>query len=213
MTENYVSASETIDRHESAETALREDLARAFQVVTGYGRAILILGTAAGAGLADQVSKAIVEHSVPYGVKSITVLPGGLWLSHVYNKGIAWGLFSSHPNLVAWIAVATGLFVMGAGLFGRFGWPSYLCALGLIVGGAAGNLFDRVYRPQGVLDFVDLGWWPQFNVADIAVVVGAIVVALAVLRASAIELSIVKAYRRHVDDQGPAADATEQGEA
>jgi len=206
-----VSADETIDHHDSAEAALREDLAQAFQVVTGYGRAILIFGTATGAGLADQISKAIVEQGVPYGVKATTLIPGALWLSHVYNRGIAWGLFSSHPGLVAWIAVATGLFVIVAGLFGRFGWPSYLCALGLIVGGAAGNLFDRVYRAQGVLDFVDLGWWPQFNVADIAVVVGAVVVAFTVLRASAIEIKIVQSYRRRSVDLG-VTDAAERGE-
>ncbi|MBB1038691.1 signal peptidase II, partial [Dietzia natronolimnaea] len=59
--------------------------------------------------------------------------------------------------------------------------------LGLILGGAAGNLVDRYLRSPGVLrghvvDFVSVGWWPVFNVADSSLVVGVIVVAVAVFR-------------------------------
>jgi signal peptidase II len=59
-------------------------------------------------------------------------------------------------------------------------------AAGLLIGGALGNLFDRVFRGRGwlhggVVDFIDVQWWPIFNVADIAVSVGAVLFALSSL--------------------------------
>lgn len=62
-------------------------------------------------------------------------------------------------------------------------------ALGLIVGGAIGNVLDRAFRSDdgffggGVIDFIDLQWWPVFNVADVGVVCGAILLVLTMLRA------------------------------
>jgi signal peptidase II len=62
-------------------------------------------------------------------------------------------------------------------------------ALGLVTGGAAGNLIDRVRSPQGVVDFLDVGIgtmrWPTFNVADIAVSLGAIALAISLWREDA----------------------------
>jgi signal peptidase II len=135
----------------------------------------------------DQLAKYLVFHHVPRGVQTMPVIPDVLWLSHVYNKGIAWGMLAKHPGLISLVAMATALVVLGCGLFGRFGWRTYILGLGCVFGGAVGNLIDRAVRPEGVLDFIDLSWWPQFNIADSAVLTGACLVALMILRATAIE--------------------------
>jgi len=60
--------------------------------------------------------------------------------------------------------------------------PAYRLGLGILLGGALGNLIDRV-RLGAVVDFIDVPWWPTFNFADVAVVVGVALVVWAVLRA------------------------------
>jgi lipoprotein signal peptidase len=83
--------------------------------------------------------------------------------------------------------------------------------LGLVIGGAVGNLIDRAVRPAGVLDFVDLGWWPQFNAADAAVVCGAILIAWCVFRAGLVEHAFL---RKHLlIETAEIADDPERGEA
>lgn len=155
--------------------------------LAGARRVALFVAVALGTTVLDQASKYAVFHAVPLGVKSTELIPGVLWLSHVYNKGVAWGMLAGHPGIVTTVAMATALGVLACGLVGRFAWPSYVAGLAAVFGGAVGNLLDRAFRPEGVLDFLDLGWWPQFNVADAAVVVGAISVGVAILRATAIE--------------------------
>jgi len=61
--------------------------------------------------------------------------------------------------------------------------PRYRLGLGLLLGGALGNLIDRV-RFGAVIDFVDVPWWPTFNLADAAIVAGVALVLLQVLRAN-----------------------------
>ena len=63
-------------------------------------------------------------------------------------------------------------------------WPAAL-AMGLLLGGAVGNLADRLVRHHhgAVIDFIDLHWWPVFNVADAAITVGALLLALVLFRA------------------------------
>jgi signal peptidase II len=67
----------------------------------------------------------------------------------------------------------------------RFLTPATTVALGLVVGGAVGNLGDRLFRHAGgaVVDFVDLRWWPVFNVADAAITAGALLLLLGSRRA------------------------------
>jgi len=86
--------------------------------------------------------------------------------------GAAWGPFVT----VAGLAIIVGLLWFLRSTSGRLA----AVAVGLVIGGAVGNLIDRAARSDrgfmggGVVDFVDLGWWPVFNVADAAVVVGVI---------------------------------------
>ena len=104
-----------------------------------------------------------------------------------YNTGVAFSL-GSDDGIGPWISVlAIGVVVavsFGATSRYRLG----AVASGLISGGAVGNLLDRAFRgDQGflhgaVIDFVDLQWWPVFNVADAAIVVGAILLVIASFR-------------------------------
>jgi signal peptidase II len=100
------------------------------------------------------------------------------------NPGGAFGLFGG----LAWLFVAFGAVVAAAVLLASRNLPSWVSAvgLGLILGGALGNLTDRFLRGPGfsgeVVDFIDLRIWPVFNLADSAIVLGAAVLLVASLR-------------------------------
>ena len=139
------------------------------------------LGLAGAIVAADQLSKAAIRAYVPlHG--SRTVIPGFLDLTHVQNSGAAFGILNAvdFPYKAAIIALVATFALVGIALFAaglashqrlaRFG-------LALILGGAAGNLIDRV-TVGSVVDFVDVYWrdhhfW-AFNVADSAITVGVI---------------------------------------
>src|SRR5205807_309672 len=96
---------------------------------------------------------------------------GPLSIHHVQNSGIAFGLFASATPIVI---VLTGLAVAWMlGFFGRSGarHPILPVSLGLVIGGSVSNLVDRV-RLGHVTDFLDLRFWPAFNLADSFIVVG-----------------------------------------
>jgi signal peptidase II len=130
---------------------------------------------AAAAILIDQVSKALVVAYVEPG-RSITMVPHVLSLTHSTNTGGAFGLMRGSGQIVFLAAlVVVGLTMAWFFVFrGRKSFWTFL-GLGLLIGGALGNLIDRVARHK-VVDFLDLGWWPVFNVADIAIVAGVIIV-------------------------------------
>lgn len=105
-----------------------------------------------------------------------------LRLRLVFNNGASFGLGSRYAPALALLALAIVLGLLGFGrrLRGR----AAIVATGAVIGGALGNLLDRVFRDSdgflggAVVDFIDLQWWPVFNVADVAIVVGAVVLAL-----------------------------------
>jgi len=124
----------------------------------------------------DQVSKYLVLRSLQHG-RVIDLLGGLVRLDFTRNTGAAFGIFRSGGLVFAAIAV---LVAVGIALsHQRVARSGYLVrlGLGLVVGGAIGNLLDRV-RFGYVVDFVDLRWWYVFNLADSAIVAG---VALMVL--------------------------------
>lgn len=110
----------------------------------------------------------------------LTIVPNFLQLTHVRNPGVAFGMFAAEGLLATLALVAVGLAALGAiGLLFRRTPPrevSLLLGLALVLGGACGNLLDRVFA-GAVTDFVDLHigghHWPAFNVADSAIVCGA----------------------------------------
>jgi signal peptidase II len=109
-------------------------------------------------------------------------LVGSLRLHLVFNNGSAFGLGSRFAPLIALAAVGIVVGLLGFGRQLRGTVP--LVAVAAIAGGAVGNLLDRLFRDGHgflggpVVDFVDLQWWPVFNVADMAITCGAVVLAL-----------------------------------
>jgi len=134
----------------------------------------------------DQWSKWLVELHLPLQAAH-PLLPGVLNLTHVRNTGVAFGLFSGRGTSVA-LAVLGLVALALVGVY--FAWTHtrdrwLLTALSLVMGGAVGNLMDRVVS-GAVTDFVDLhagtAHWPSFNIADSAITVGIAALLLDVLR-------------------------------
>ena len=119
----------------------------------------------------DQVSKALVRHSLLPGE---SIPRDGLFrIVNSYNTGSAFGLF---PDQTLFLIVASIVGIVILLVVYRShpfaGYPIRL-SLGMQIGGAVGNLVDRV-REGRVTDFIDVGFWPIFNVADAAIVTGII---------------------------------------
>ncbi|HEV2070970.1 MAG TPA: signal peptidase II [Acidimicrobiales bacterium] len=116
---------------------------------------------------------------------SIDVI-GSLRLRLVFNRGAAFGLGSRFAPLLAILAVVVVVILVreGGALQGR----TARFSMGLVLGGALGNLSDRLFRDGGgflggaVVDFIDVQWWPVFNVADTAITIGAALLAFAAWR-------------------------------
>jgi signal peptidase II len=131
--------------------------------------------------VADRVTKTMVASHVPLG-EGTTVIPGFLRITHWLNEGAAFSLFadSASPNAVRWgliafsavaaIVVVIALIRLGSRI------TFATVALALVLGGALGNLHDRVVYGS-VVDFIEVhifGYhWPDFNVADSSIVIGA----------------------------------------
>ncbi len=116
----------------------------------------------------DQASKQWVVSSL-HPSQSLPVIPGVFHLTRTHNTGIAFGLLDGR----GWLTVPLSLIVMGGiVLYLRRAKPSRAVQvlLGLLFGGAAGNLIDRL-RHGYVVDMFDLLLWPVFNVADMAITV------------------------------------------
>jgi len=150
----------------------------------------LILAIAAFVILLDRATKRwILAHIEPG--HAIVVIPNVFRLTHVLNTGAAFSMFegSTSPHLVRNLLIAFSVFAVIVVLFliWKMGRALSLTsiALALILGGALGNLYDRV-RFAHVVDFLEVHivhyHWPDFNVADSAIVVGACLLFLEMLR-------------------------------
>ena len=130
----------------------------------------------------DRLTKVWVEHSL-VGRPPITLIPRVLDLRFTTNSGGAFSLGQSAPWLFIAASVAVSLAIIVTSF--RHSNVSMSVALGLILGGALGNLTDRVVRGPHltghVVDFIDLHLWPIFNLADSAIVVGAVVLTISSL--------------------------------
>lgn len=142
----------------------------------------LALSLAAVAILLDQISKWIIVEQVMQPPRVIPVTDF-FNLVFTFNRGVSFGLLSSDSPWAPWllsafaVAVSIGLLIWLRSLGSRFA----AVGIGLIVGGAIGNVIDRL-RFGAVVDFLDFhvaGWhWPAFNVADSAITVGVIMIVL-----------------------------------
>jgi len=139
---------------------------------------------ALGVVVADQLTKLWIRSSL---LEGQSLFEAGIFKIARFppNTGAAFGLFQDQSLALAIVAiVGAGLLLVYALIIRhRFSPLDNLLAwtaLGLILGGIIGNLIDRL-RLGGVTDFISIGWWPAFNIADSAVVVGAILVAYSLL--------------------------------
>jgi len=133
--------------------------------------------------VADQLSKLWIRTNIPHGYSLFEI--GFFRIIHVHNTGAAFGLFQDQSFALTIVALTgiTVLFVYVFVIYRRF--PSLenmhgRLALGLILGGTIGNVIDR-FRFGYVIDFIDFGFWPAFNIADSAVTVGVILFAYSLL--------------------------------
>jgi signal peptidase II len=144
----------------ATEAPVRANVRRA-----AFARAAAVLALAVAL---DQLTK----HTVAAGIRAgheKKFLPG-VQLVHVRNTGVAFSLFSGGGALVLAFTLAA-LVVLVAYFALRPGRPGLWLAVGLLVGGAVGNLIDRVAN-GAVVDFIKLPLWPAFNVADVAITFG-----------------------------------------
>jgi signal peptidase II len=152
-------------------------------------RTRLLLALAAGIFVADLVSKLVVVATIEPG-EDIRILGGLFYLTQLRNVGAAFSFAEGWTIVFSLIAVIVAVVIVRTArrLFST-GWA---IALGLVLGGALGNLVDRIFRDPGflrggVVDFLsafapDGRVWPVFNVADSAIVCGGILGALLALR-------------------------------
>jgi signal peptidase II len=133
----------------------------------------------------DQFTKSLIESFLPLH-QTRTVIPGFLNLAHVRNSGVAFGMFASHGDRAGTILLSA-LGLLALALVGFYFWRTareerrLLVSLSLILGGAIGNLIDRM-ASGSVTDFIDfyLGsyHWHTFNVADSAITIGIVLMTL-----------------------------------
>lgn len=144
---------------------------------------LLLVAVAAIVVVADQLTKwwalqALTDRVIP--------VVWTLQFNLAFNRGSAFGLNERFAPYLAVVALVVVAVLVGTGQHRRG--RGMAVALGLILGGAIGNLIDRVFRAGegflggAVVDFIDLQWWPIFNVADAAIVVGGLLLVASGLR-------------------------------
>ena len=142
-----------------------------------YGSPPWALGLALVVTVLDQITKAMVRRSIGFH-DEVVLIPGFLSLRHGENRGLAFGMLGDAPlpfQAVLLTILALTLVSLLLVFWGRVATTKTAhTALGLILGGAVGNVIDRV-RTGGVTDFVHAYWrghaWPDFNLADSAICV------------------------------------------
>ncbi len=144
--------------------------------------AVIILGVAAAAVAGDQFVKTVVENGLRDG--DTIELAFGARFVLTYNSGAAFSVGAGRSAVFTVLAsvTITALLVYALWLRQR---PLQAASFGLIIGGAAGNLTDRLLRDNGgrVIDFIEVApWWPVFNIADISLFIGVALLLLLSLR-------------------------------
>ncbi|WP_235578982.1 MULTISPECIES: signal peptidase II [unclassified Rhodococcus (in: high G+C Gram-positive bacteria)] len=151
------------------------------------------------------VAVAVIEPGRP-----IEIIGDTVTLRMVRNAGAAFSMATGMTWLLTLVAVAVVVGVIRIGRTLRSGW--WAVGLGLVLGGALGNLIDRFFRSPGplqghVVDFVSIGWWPVFNVADSSIVCGAVLLVIITL------FGIEPDGTRRADDKGDDPAVTESAAA
>lgn len=153
----------------------RPEAGRAEAQPRRHGRGLVIaLAIAALVVAADQITKSLVEEHI----HAKTHILGPLSLTIGYNSGSAFSFFTGRAPVLAVVALV--LIVVLAVMAWRARSTGVAVALGLVLGGAIGNLSDRVFRGHhgAVVDFISLPRWPTFNVGDACIVTGVVLFVL-----------------------------------
>lgn len=147
----------------------------------------LLAAIVGGVVLVDFITKMIVQRTMHLH-QQIEVLGDVLRLTYIYNPGAAFGLHLGEHSRWLFLGLSGAALIV---LLAMYGYTPLrdrvrLWALGFICAGALGNLLDRLRSAEGVVDFLDVGVgtvrWPVFNVADMAVTAGAVLLALSLWR-------------------------------
>ncbi|MFD2796027.1 signal peptidase II [Promicromonospora vindobonensis] len=162
---------------------------------------VLIVWTGVLAALvlaADQLTKWWAESALVANAPTIPVVGDLLGVRLIYNPGAALSIASGYTWILTIVVVVVVVFIVRA--IGRIGSRGWAVALGLLLGGAVGNLVDRLAREPGfarghVVDFIDYAGFFVGNVADIAVVSAAVLIALLSLRGIGLD------GKRHTDEE------------
>jgi signal peptidase II len=165
---------------------------------------VLLLCVAAVLLVADVISKLLVVANLVQGGASFTVIPSVLDLELTRNPGAAFGFATGATVIFTVVAAGVVVFIVRAARkLGSVGWA---WALGLLLGGALGNLGDRIFRAPGplrghVVDWIHLHHWPVFNVADSGVVVGGLLAVLLSMRGIRLDGTRVQANSKTTDSE------------
>ncbi|MCP2264007.1 signal peptidase II [Promicromonospora thailandica] len=165
------------------------------------GSRALVVWTGALAALVlavDQLTKWWAESALVPNAPTIPVVGDLLGIRLIYNPGAALSIASGYTWILTIVVTVVVVFIVRA--IGRLGSRGWAAALGLLLGGAVGNLVDRLAREPGfarghVVDFIDYAGFFVGNVADIAVVAAAVLIALLSLRGIGLD------GRRHTDER------------
>ena len=151
------------------------------------GKALIYSLIVGGSVALDQLTKYVVTRTLEL-YSPVQVWGDYVRLTYIHNPGAAFGLYLGEHSRLIFLGLTVIAVVM------LFLWyrstpisdQLRLVAIATVTGGAIGNLIDRVHNPMGVIDFMDMGIgnlrWPVFNVADIAVTVGAALLAVSLWR-------------------------------
>ncbi len=187
-----------------AEPVTEANTAAGAQAPVPRRRQPLLLSVAAVVLALDIVTKVLAVRLLTPG-QPVPIIGDTVTWTLVRNSGAAFSMATGYTWMLTVIAsaVVVGIFLMGRRLVS----PWWAVGLGMILGGAMGNLVDRFFRSPGplrghVVDFFSIGWWPVFNVADPSVVGGAIL--LVTLSALGFDFDTVGRRDADDDEQGSA---------
>jgi len=133
---------------------------------------------------ADQISKAWIRSIL---VPGESLFQAGIFrITRVHNTGASFGLFQGHNVALIIVTILGIVVILVYALYLHRQFPvlnslASKIALGMVLGGTLGNLIDRLAMGH-VIDFIGVGWWPTFNLADSAGVIGIIIIAYSLLR-------------------------------
>lgn len=118
----------------------------------------------------DRLTKYWIMQNLPEN-SSIKIIPRILLITHVKNSGASFGLFQGYANVLAVISVIAIILIIFIKIYLKFDSYFYNIAIGFILGGAIGNLIDRIFYGE-VIDFLNFAYWPVFNIADSFIIIG-----------------------------------------